>query len=107
MNTMIETEDIGRLENVVGKLLADFNDLKVEKNKLESLLQQKNNEIVELQEVFDNINNERTQVHQRVSTLLSSIEKWEQHQSPEVQDASEEKGDEKPGASPQLFSMNG
>lgn len=104
---MIETEDLGRLENVVGKLLVDFNDLKVEKNKLENLLQQKNNEINELQEAVDKVNSERTQVHQRVSGILSSIEKWEEHQSPQGQDAPEEKGDEKSAASPQLFSMNG
>ena len=104
---MIETEDLGRLENVVEKLLADFNDLKVEKNKLENLLQQKNNEIEELQEAFGKVNSEQTQVHQRVSGILSSIEKWEQHQSSQGQDAPEEKGDETPAASPQLFSMNG
>jgi chromosome segregation ATPase len=104
---MIETEDLGRLENVVGKLLADFNDLKAEKNKLENLLQQKNNEIDELQEAVDRVHSERTQVHQRVSGILSSIEKWEEHQSPQEQDASEDKASEKSTASPQLFSMNG
>jgi len=104
---MIETEDLGRLENVVGKLLADFNDLKAEKNKLENLLQQKNNEIDALQEAVDKVHSERTQVHQRVSGILSSIEKWEEHQSSQGQDDSEEKGSEKSAASPQLFSMNG
>ena len=104
---MIETEDLGRLENVVGKLLADFNDLKAENNKLENLLQQKNNEIDALQEAVDKVHSERTQVHQRVSGILSSIEKWEEHQSPQGQDDFEEKGSEKSAASPQLFSMNG
>lgn len=103
---MIETEDLGRLESVVEKLLADFNNLMIEKNKLETLLQQKNSEIEELQESFDKVHDERTQVHQRVSGILSSIEKWEQHQSPEVVESAEGKNDENSGASPQLFSMN-
>ena len=53
------------------------------------------------------VNDERNQVHQRVSGILSSIEKWEQHQAPEVQGDSNDRGDEKPTGSPQLFSMNG
>jgi chromosome segregation ATPase len=107
---MIETEDLGRLESVVEKLLGDFNELRNEKNKLETLLQQKNSEIDELQESLDKVHNDRTQVHQRVSGILSSIEKWEQHQSPKKDQAveeTEEKNEEKPGNSPQLFSMNG
>ena len=106
---MIETEDLGKLESVVETLLSDFNSLKAEKNKLENLLQQKNEEIDTLQEALDKVNNERTQVHQRVSGILSSIEKWEQHQASQEQprDTVEEKGDEKASVSPQLFSMNG
>ncbi|MBC8317516.1 MAG: DUF904 domain-containing protein [Desulfobulbaceae bacterium] len=103
---MIETEDLGRLESVVEKLLSDFNNLMIEKNKLETLLQQKNSEIEKLQESLDNVHSEKTQVHERVSGILSSIEKWEHHQSPKEEDSGEEKNDEKSGSSPQLFSMN-
>ena len=37
---MIETEDLGRLESVVEKLLTDFNNLKKENSELEELLEE-------------------------------------------------------------------
>jgi chromosome segregation ATPase len=103
---MTETEDLGRLESVVEKLLADFNSLKNDKNELENLLEQKNNEINELQSALDEVRSERNQVQQRVSGILNSIEQWEQSQMPdEKTEAQEEGSGEKPDSSPQLFSM--
>ena len=103
---MTETEDLGRLESVVEKLLADFNTLKNDNNELEKLLEQKNNEIKELQSTLDQVHSEQNQVQQRVSGILNSIEQWEKSQGPdEKAEAQKEQSGEKTESSPQLFSM--
>ena len=103
---MIDTEDLGRLESVVEKLLSDFNALKKEKNELEMQLEEKSMELSELRGQLDEIQNEKSQVQQRVSGILSSIEQWEKNQTSHEQDAAEnQRGEEKSESSPQLFSM--
>jgi predicted nuclease with TOPRIM domain len=103
---MIETEDLGRLESVVEKLLTDFNNLKKENSELEELLEQQQGEINKLQATLDEVQSDRTQVQQRVSGILNSIEQWEKSQTPEQPtDDSEERTEGKPESSPQLFSM--
>lgn len=70
-------EDFGRLESVVEKLLASYNALKQDKDKLEASLLQKEREILDLQAKVTALKEDRSVIHKRVTGLIGSIEQWE------------------------------
>ncbi len=74
---MSQNEDLARLESIVEKMIASFEELKQEKAGLESQLHQKNNEIRELRDTLNGLQQEKATIHDRVTGLLGSIEKWE------------------------------
>lgn len=74
---MDHEEDLGRLEKIVGKLLAAHNDLKQEKDSLEGTLKEKDLEIMELQETVNRVNGDKAAISERVAGLIDYIETWE------------------------------
>ena len=93
-NTSMEYEELGRLENIIEKLLTKFNSLRQEKNNLEADLRQKDQELRELRETTTRLREEKEVIHERVTSLLGSLEKWEETQgntsSPETPPAAAE-----------------
>lgn len=105
---MESNEDLVRLADVVESLLAKFNRLKEEKNELERTLQQREEEIRDLNDTLATLQNEKADVYQRVSSILTSIDEWEKGQgseagTTETADAQETSTE----STPQLFSMEG
>ncbi len=74
---MTQEGDIARLEETVTGLLKKFTALKAEKSALEKSLAQKVSENEELQARLNNMQSERSDVSDRVSSLLEKIEQWE------------------------------
>ncbi len=70
-------EDLGRLEQFVERLLASHNQLKNENHGIKTLLQQKEQEIAELEETNKGLQEDRGVMHGRVTGLLDRIDEWE------------------------------
>lgn len=105
---MESNEDLVRLADVVESLLAKFNRLKEEKNELARTLQQREDEIRELNDTLATLQSEKADVYQRVSSILTSIDEWEKGQGPETGAGETGDAQETPAEpSPQLFSMEG
>jgi len=122
---MASEQELQKLEQLVENLLGRFQALKREKNELAALVAAKDKRIEELDSQLDSLGSERTQVQDRVSTLLSSIEEWEKNldgddapealeesaasdddAEPEAETESEESEESNSGATAgQLFSM--
>lgn len=88
---MTQEGDIARLEETVTGLLKKFTALKAEKSSLEQRLADKISENEALQSRLDNMQSERIDVSDRVSSLLDQIEQWEE--SVEVTTAAEDTAD--------------
>jgi|GEM_PF-3065098 len=103
---MEQNEDLIRLAGVVEELLASFNQLKQEKGELLQLLADKENNINDLQAAVARMKEEKADVSQRVSGILSALENWEKGQDEEEKKSLNENTSESfSAASPQLFSM--
>jgi regulator of replication initiation timing len=76
----MEHEELSRLEKIVEKLLSQFADLKQENKRLEADLKQLKLETSDLRESALRLKEERNMVHQRVISLISSLERWEDGQ---------------------------
>ena len=74
---MDNSEDLGRLEQFVERLLASHNQLKNENLSLKTLLQQKEQEIAELKEANKGLQDDRSVMHDRVTGLIDRIDEWE------------------------------
>jgi chromosome segregation ATPase len=74
---MENVENLAQLESAVDKLLTAINEMKQEKLVLRARLDSRDQEIVSLKQQLQVLQDERSQVEQRVSGLLSSIDKWE------------------------------
>jgi prefoldin subunit 5 len=74
---MENIENLAQLEAAVDKLLTAINEIKQEKILLEDRLAGRDQEIVKLKEQLQVLQSERSQIGQRVNSLLSSIDKWE------------------------------
>lgn len=83
---MAQEGDIARLEETVTGLLKKFTTLKAEKSVLEKNLAQKISENEELQARLNNMQTERSDVSDRVSSLLEQIELWENDGEEDVVD---------------------
>jgi SMC interacting uncharacterized protein involved in chromosome segregation len=74
---MEQSENLGRLEQFVEKLIDNHNQLKNEKSKLMAQLQEKQQEIVELQETVKSLQEDRSVMHNQVTGLIDRIGEWE------------------------------
>ena len=74
---MENIENLAQLEAAVDKLLAAIKEIKQEKLLLKDRLAGRDQEIVSLKEQLQVLQSERSQIGQRVNSLLSSIDKWE------------------------------
>jgi septal ring factor EnvC (AmiA/AmiB activator) len=105
---MEQNEDLIRLAGVVEELLASHAKLKQEKRELLQTVKDKEQHIQELQSSIARLKDEKADVSQRVSGILSVLEKWEKGQESEEEKSVQENN---PGlfaeAAPSLFSMGG
>ena len=74
---MENSEDLGRLEQFVERLLASHNQLKSENHEIKALLQQKEQEILELKDMNKGLQEDRNVMHDRVTGLIDRIDEWE------------------------------
>ena len=103
---MEQNEDLIRLAGVVEELLASFNQLKQEKQELLQTLDEKENNIKELQGTIARLKDEKADVSQRVSGILAALENWEKGPEDEEKKSETENNSETfSAASPQLFTM--
>lgn len=89
---MTKEADLVKLESVVTSLMGRFNALKQEKSELEAQLEAKEERIDELNEQINSLTTEKSDVRGRVSSLLGSIEDWEQNLATEKKDGSADSG---------------
>jgi len=89
-NSMEDIKNMVQLEAAVDKLLNAINEMRQEKLVLEARLESKDQDIVTLKQQLQMLHGERSQIDQRVTGLLGSIEKWEKlNESTDVVDESE------------------
>ena len=103
-------------------LLARLDDMKARNADLEKTVRDKEEHIEELQARLDALNNDKNEINDKVSNLLSAIEEWEKAGGEEkAQDSPSESGevagadsatattddDNAPGNNGNLFSMGG
>ena len=81
---MEQVESLARLEEAIDKLLTTLQEMKQEKSQLETKLEEKEQEAFELKQQLDTLQSERSRIHDRVSGLISSIDKWEKLAEPKV-----------------------
>ena len=74
---MENIENLALLEAAVDKLLTAINEIKQEKLLLKDRLDGRDQEIATLKEQLQDLQRERSQIGQRVNSLLNSIDKWE------------------------------
>jgi predicted nuclease with TOPRIM domain len=77
---IMEHEELNRLEHIVEKLLSQFVVLKQENKRLEGDLKKLELETSDLRESASRLKEEKNMVHQRVISLISSLERWEEGQ---------------------------
>lgn len=66
-----------RLEEYVEKLLGEFSSVKAERQRLEKLLREQQAENKRLTEALNSVDSERTDVCDRVTSIISRLERWE------------------------------
>lgn len=74
---MSQEQELARLEDFVGKLLAKFGALKDENARLSSELSEKVETINILQEQLESNDIEKSEIGDRVSRIIEKIEDWE------------------------------
>jgi chromosome segregation ATPase len=74
---MARESELIRLEEFVEKLLGEFTSIKAEKQRLELLLREQQDENHRLQEALDSVDSERTDVCDRVTSIIARLERWE------------------------------
>jgi predicted nuclease with TOPRIM domain len=79
--SVMEYEELGRLEKIIEKLLAEFAGIKHENERLQADLARKDQEINELREMATLIKEEKNEINERVNSLINSLEKWEESQA--------------------------
>ena len=84
---MAYDENLTRLEKIVENLLDKLDSIQQEKNKIEAALAAKEKENSDLKAELGNIRQDKDKIHERVSTLISSIEKWESQSGSKSADA--------------------
>ena len=74
---MEHNEDLARLEQFVEKLVDSHNQLKKEKNEILVQVQEKQQEIAQLQEMLKSLQEDRSVMHNQVTGLIDRIGEWE------------------------------
>lgn len=74
---MTQKREFDRLEQFVKKMLVQFDQLRIEKTQLESLVGEKEQEIAELREELVSADSARGDISSRVKGLIEQIEEWE------------------------------
>ena len=74
---MENNEDLARLEQFVEKLIGSHNQLKKEKDEMTAQMQEKQQEIAELQEMVKSLQEDRGVMHNQVTGLIDRIGEWE------------------------------
>ena len=74
---MENIENLALLEAAVDKLLTAINEIKQEKLLLKDRLDGRDQEIATLKGQLQDLQRERSQIGQRVNSLLNAIDKWE------------------------------
>lgn len=69
--------DLGRLEKIVEKLMANLDTIQQEKNALAAAVRQLEEEKKGLQQELAHLKEDKEQIKKRVHTLIGSVEKWE------------------------------
>ncbi len=69
--------DLGRLEKIVEKLMANLDAIQQEKNTLAAAVRQLEEEKKGLQQELVRLKEDKDQIKKRVHTLIGSVEKWE------------------------------
>ncbi|MBW2465940.1 MAG: hypothetical protein JRF02_01445 [Deltaproteobacteria bacterium] len=106
---MEHNEDLARLEQFVDKLISNHNQLKKEKSDLLVQLQEKQQEIAELQETVNSLREDRSIMHSQVTGLIDRIGEWEKildHESADQGgDPGEDQTSDLPKESSTLFNV--
>lgn len=74
---MTKKSEFDRLEQFVSKLLNQYDQLREKNTELQTLLQQREDEIVELKENLNTADTERGDITDRVKGIIGQIEEWE------------------------------
>ncbi len=74
---MTQGKELDRLEGFVVRLLARYNDLLGNNDRLIKQLDERNEIIARLQQELDNVGKERLEITNKISTLVEKIEEWE------------------------------
>jgi predicted nuclease with TOPRIM domain len=74
---MEHNEDLVRLEQLVEKLIGSHNKLKKTNDEMAAQLEEKEQEIAELQEMVKNLQDDRSEMHGQVTGLIDRIGEWE------------------------------
>jgi len=77
---MENNAELAKLEQFVDKLLTKYHELKEEFHALQSTLQERDAECVDLKDRLSELSNEKAIVGERVSGLIGRIEQWEAEQ---------------------------
>lgn len=82
----MEIEGLTRLEEIVGRLLSQYADLQKKNETLTAELESKQQELDHLQGKLQEMHGDKDEVHQRLSSILTKLEKWEQGADTEAAD---------------------
>ncbi len=104
---MDESSSIIQLEDVVEKLIHNYQDLQRERDGLVSDLASKGDEINALQGQITQLQSEQENVHGRVSSLLGKLVEWEQGLEPAEQHDDSAQPTAVPAPPAKLFTMEG
>ncbi len=77
---MENNAELAKLEQFVDKLLTRYHELKAEFHALQTTLQERDAECVDLKGQLSELSSERVVVGERVSGLIGRIEQWEAEQ---------------------------
>jgi len=73
----MENNEFVRLEQVIDKLFAQYNDLKAKCRSLEANLKKREDECETFMKTISVMEKERAELSQRVASLIRKIEEWE------------------------------
>jgi len=93
----MEDQDFSKLEAVVEKLLAALGATRDENVSLLARLQDKDQKIEELEQKIQVLDSDRAEVSGRVSSLIDSIENWQNSTGPSPVQGTEDAAAEAPG----------
>jgi len=74
---MTQEKELDRLEGFVVRLLARYNDLQEQNDRLIEQLDEHNKKITHLQQDLNNAGKDRSEIDSKISTLVQKIEQWE------------------------------